>query len=157
MYNNQGKTEFSYALRLKLALQTLGYLTLLVGPSKADKITLCDSVIGLNNIVKISGSDFRDNSDFWVVIACKTNILYTEKIDRNQIIKYYKENNKVLVIDDFHFASKETQEEIVKQLKYAIRREMRIIVITSSDYWTDIVRLSINLCRKISLINVDIL
>ena len=39
------------------------------------------------------------------------------------VIQYYKEHDKVLVIDDFHYASKAMQTKMAQQLKDVIRGE----------------------------------
>ena len=51
---------------------------------------------------------------------------------KDTVIQYYKEHDKVLVIDDFHYASKEMQTKMAQQLKDAIRRELKVVVVSSS-------------------------
>jgi hypothetical protein len=89
-------------------------------------------VIGLDNIVEVSGADFNEHTDFWATIAAKVGLPYmgeitTERsavegnneardsksekyiLSKDKIIQYYIEKGKVLVIDDFHYASPEMQ------------------------------------------------
>ena len=129
---NYENTGISYELRLKQALRTAGCLTSIIGPSKMGKTILCEQVIGLDNIVEVSGADFNENTDFWAIIAAKVGLPYmgeitTERastegkseerdsksekyiLSKDKIIRYYIENNKILVIDDFHYASTEMQ------------------------------------------------
>lgn len=107
------------------------------------KTILCEKVIGFDNIVEISGADFSGEMDFWAVAAAKVGLPYAgeittekesgdeygkEKDSRNEkfvrskdkVIQYYKNNEKVLVIDDFHYASQEMQMKMAQQLKDAI-------------------------------------
>ena len=49
---------------------------------------------------------------------------------KDTVIQYYKEYDKVLVIDDFHYASKEMQAKMAQQLKDAIRRELKVVVVS---------------------------
>lgn len=114
-------TDISYELRLKQALRTAGCLTSIIGPSKMGKTILCEKVIGLDNIVEISGADFNENTDFWATVAAKVELPYmgeitterfskTEEItdrdgknekyvlSKDKIIEYYIQHNKVLVM-----------------------------------------------------------
>mgnify|MGYP000976238232 FL=1 len=89
-------------------------------------------MIGLDNIVEVSGADFNEHTDFWATIAAKVGLPYMGEIttessaaeenneardsksekyilSKDKIIQYYIEKGKVLVIDDFHYASPEMQ------------------------------------------------
>ena len=150
---NYENTGISYELRLKQALRTSGCLTSIIGPSKMGKTILCERVIGFDNIVEVSGADFNVHIDFWATIAAKVGLPYmgeitTERavleekreerdgksekyiLSKDKIIQYYIENNKVLVIDDFHYASPEMQMKMDQQLKDAIRRELKVVVVS---------------------------
>ena len=77
---NYENTGISYELRLKQALRTAGCLTSIIGPSKMGKTILCEQVIGLDNIVEVSGADFNENTDFWAIIAAKVGLPYMGEI-----------------------------------------------------------------------------
>lgn len=77
---NYENTGISYELRLKQVLRTAGYLTSLIGPSKMGKTILCEKVIGFENIVEISGADFRSETDFWSVVVAKVGLPYLGEI-----------------------------------------------------------------------------
>jgi hypothetical protein len=110
-------------------------------------------VIGLDNIVEVSGADFNEHTDFGATIAAKVGLPYmgeitTERsaaegnneardsksekyiLSKDKIIQYYIEKGKVLVIDDFHYASPEMQMKMAQQLKDAIRRELKVVVVS---------------------------
>ena len=114
---NYENTGISYELRLKQALRTAGCLTSIIGPSKMGKTILCEQVIGLDNIVEVSGADFSENTDFWAIIAAKVGLPYmgeitTERsategsseekdrksekyiLSKDKIIQYYIEHKK---------------------------------------------------------------
>ena len=55
---NYENTGISYELRLKQALRTAGCLTSLIGPSKWERQSYDEKVIGFDNIVEISGAEF---------------------------------------------------------------------------------------------------
>ena len=175
---NYENTGISYELRLKQALRTAGCLTSIIGPSKMGKTILCEQVIGLDNIVEVSGADFNENTDFWAIIAAKVGLPYmgeitTERastegkseerdsksekyiLSKDKIIRYYIENNKILVIDDFHYASAEMQMKMAQQLKDAIRRELKVVVVSLPHRADDAIRQNADLSGRLSLINIE--
>ena len=175
---NYVNTGISYELRLKQALRTAGCLTSIIGLSKMGKTILCEQVIGLDNIVEISGADFNENVDFWAIIAAKVGLPYmgeitTERsaargnnkesdsksekyvLSKDKVIQYYIENEKVLVIDDFHYALPEMQMKMAQQLKDAIRRELKVVVVSLSHRADDAIRQNADLSGRLSLINIE--
>lgn len=175
---NYENTGISYELRLKQALRTAGCLTSIIGPSKMGKTILCEQVIRLDNIVEVSGADFNENTDFWAIIAAKVGLPYmgeitTERastegkseerdsksekyiLSKDKIIRYYIENNKILVIDDFHYASTEMQMKMAQQLKDAIRRELKVVVVSLPHRADDAIRQNADLSGRLSLINIE--
>lgn len=175
---NYENTGIPYELRLKQALRTAGCLTSLIGPSKMGKTILCERVIGFDNIVEISGADFNLNADFWAAIAAKVELPYTGEItterelregentesdgkkekyilSKDKVIQYYKDNEKVLVIDDFHYASREMQMKMAQQLKDAIRRELKVVVVSLPHRADDAIRQNADLSGRLSLINIE--
>ena len=175
---NYENTGISYELRLKQALRTAGCLTSIIGPSKMGKTILCEQVIGLDNIVEISGADFNENTDFWATIAAKVGLPYmgeitTERaategnckesdsksekyvLSKDKVIQYCIENEKVLVIDDFHYASPEMQMKMAQQLKDAIRRELKVVVVSLPHRADDAIRQNADLSGRLSLINIE--
>ena len=175
---NYENTGISYELKLKQALRTAGCLTSIIGPSKMGKTILCEQVIGLKNIVEISGADFNENTDFWAAVAAKVGLPYmgeitTERsateganeerdrksekyiLSKDKIIQYYIENEKVLVIDDFHYASSAMQMKMAQQLKDAIRRELKVVVVSLPHRADDAIRQNADLSGRLSLINIE--
>lgn len=174
---------FSYEFRLEQALKTPGYLTSIIGPSKTGKTVLCEKVIGINNMVSITGSDFKKSTDFWSILAIKVGLsieseysnanTYRENIDnkntkikkltsrekyisnKDLVIDYFKDNNLVLVLDDFHYASEELQFDIAYQLKDAIRKEFKAIVISLPHRADDAIRKNADLSGRLNLINIE--
>jgi hypothetical protein len=168
-------------MRLIQALNTPGYLTSIVGPSKTGKTVLCEKVIGLENIVSLTGSDFKNQYDFWMIVANKVGIslegeyLETTSLkgtdtnpearsvstrekyisSKDKVIQYFQENNLVLIIDDFHYASDQLQLDIAYQLKDAIRREFKVIVISLPHRADDAIRKNPDLSGRLNLINIE--
>lgn len=175
---NYENTGIPYELRLKQALRTAGCLTSLIGPSKMGKTILCEKVIGFDNIVEISGADFNNSTDFWKTVAAKVGLPHMGEItieretkegsntetdsksekymlSKDKVIQYYKDNDKVLVIDDFHYANKEMQMQMAQQLKDAIRRELKVVVVSLPHRSDDAIRQNADLSGRLSLINIE--
>ena len=167
----------NYEVRLKQALKISGCLTSIIGPSKMGKTVLCEKVIDLENLVEVSGVDFKLNNDFWTVIGTKAglpmsgefiegktvkdnevNDLYYKKdkfvLTKDRVIDYFKENGKVLVLDDFHYAPEDIQLHIAQQLKDAIRKEFKAIVVSLPHRADDAIRKNADLTGRLSLINI---
>lgn len=168
----------NYEVRLKQALKISGCLTSIIGPSKMGKTVLCEKVIDLDNLVEVSGVDFKLNNDFWTFIGTKaglpmsgefiegktvkdnvTDDLYYKKdkfvLTKDRVIDYFKENGKVLVLDDFHYAPEDIQLHIAQQLKDAIRKEFKAIVVSLPHRADDAIRKNADLTGRLSLINIE--
>lgn len=169
-------SNLSYEFRLNQAIKVSGFLTSLVGPSKMGKTILCEKVIGFDKIVEISGADFNEATDFWRLIATKAGLAYEgqfseEKtivstqdrytkqegfaLTKDKIIEFYKKENLVLVIDDFHYAPEEKRMLIAQQLKDAIRRGFKAIVISLPHRADEAIRQNADLSGRLSLINME--
>ncbi|MFB5761995.1 ATP-binding protein [Paenibacillus medicaginis] len=184
-YISRVSSEFAYTyeFRLKQALNTSGFLTSIIGPSKTGKTVLCEKVIGLENLVSLTGNDFKGALPFWTTIANRvglaiegeqlhTNMVAGERIEgitesnsssfrekyltgKDQVIDYFNKNKLVLVLDDFHYAPEETQLDMSYQLKDAIRKEFKAIVISLPHRADDAIRKNADLSGRLSLINIE--
>ncbi len=169
-------SNLPYEFRLSQAIKVSGFLTSLVGPSKMGKTILCEKVIGFDRIIEISGSDFNTDTDFWEIVAAKAGLAYeglffsehiiTDTQDKygkkeiysltkDKIIDYYKKNNLILVIDDFHYAPVEKRMLVAQQLKDAIRRGFKAIVVSLPHRADEAIRQNADLSGRLSLINIE--
>lgn len=169
-------SNLPYEFRLMQAIKVSGFLTSLVGPSKMGKTILCEKVIGFENIVEISGADFDKDTDFWKLVSAKAGLAYegqfasekqitstsdkytkkeTFSLTKDKIIEYYKKKNLVLVIDDFHYAPEEKRLQIAQQLKDAIRRGFKAIVVSLPHRADEAIRQNADLSGRLSLINME--
>ena len=169
-------SDLSYEFRLMQAIKVSGFLTSLVGPSKMGKTILCEKVIGFENIVEISGADFEENTDFWKLVAAKAGLSYegqfasekkiaetsdrftkkeTFSLTKDKIIEYYKKENLILVIDDFHYAPEGKRMQVAQQLKDAIRRGFKAIVVSLPHRADEAIRQNADLSGRLSLINME--
>ncbi len=169
-------SDLPYEFRLMQAIKVSGFLTSLVGPSKMGKTILCEKVIGFENIVEISGADFNEDTDFWRLVSAKAGLAYegqfaseklisstsdkytkkeTFSLTKDKIIEYYRENSLVLVIDDFHYAPEGKRMQIAQQLKDAIRRGFKAIVVSLPHRADEAIRQNADLSGRLSLINME--
>lgn len=169
-------SNLPYEFRLSQAIKVAGFLTSLVGPSKMGKTILCEKVIGFDRIVEISGADFNGDVDFWKLVATKAGLAYegqfsTEHIitdtqdkygkkeeyslSKDKIIDYYNKENRILVIDDFHYAPEEKRMLVAQQLKDAIRRGFKAIVVSLPHRADEAIRQNADLSGRLSLINIE--
>lgn len=166
--------EIDYELRLRQALKISGCLTSIVGPSKMGKSVLCERVIDFEHLVEVSGADFTNYLEFWQTIGAKAGLplsgqysqeqQYGEErqqktenfmLHKDRVIEYFKEHGKVLVLDDFHYAPEKSQLYIAQQLKDAIRRDFKAIVISLPHRADDAIRKNADLQGRLSLINIQ--
>lgn len=145
--------DFTYEERLKMALDQMGYLIVIDGPSKIGKTVLCEAVIGRDRLVSMTGNDFKGENDFWSVVARKVSIplagavenesmvrgqseqvgtRYTSqyRTNKERVMNYFLENKKVLLLDDFHYADEKMQHDAACQLKEAIRSDLKTIIVS---------------------------
>lgn len=169
---------YTYEDRLLQSLSIEGYLTYIVGASKCGKTVLCEKVIGAERMVSMSGNDFTKISDFWQGVGKKIGFemssSFSDKTEdyndkskeasiitknyinnKDKIIKYFIENNKILVLDDFHYAPADIQYEIACQLKEAIRLGFQSVIISLPHRCDDAIRLNPDLAGRLSVIEID--
>ncbi|MDT3699858.1 MAG: AAA family ATPase [Thermincola sp.] len=174
---------YTYEFRLEQALNTVGYLTSIVGPSKTGKTVLCEKVLGLDKIVSLTGNDFKNADSFWSTIAKKLGLsleeeqINTDEINgfgssgimesksssikekyhtgKDKVIDYFKSHDLVLILDDFHYAPEEMQFDMAYQLKDAIRKEFKAIVISLPHRADDAIRKNTDLSGRLNLINIE--
>jgi hypothetical protein len=169
-------SNLPYEFRLMQAIKVSGFLTSLVGPSKMGKTILCEKVIGFEHIVEVSGADFDEDTDFWKLVSAKAGLVYegqfssekqipstsdkytkkeTFSLTKDKIIENYGQNNLVLVIDNFHYAPEEKRMQIAQQLKDAIRRGFKAIVVSLPHRADEAIRQNADLSGRLSLINIE--
>ena len=171
-------TKYTYEERLQQSLAIDGYLTYIVGTSKIGKTVLCEKVIGAANMVCMSGNDFSKEKDFWSGIGKKVGISMeaavseesaafseTEQksitvtknyfVTKDRVIDYFKKNDKVLVLDDFHYAPPEIQYDIACQLKEVIRMGFKAVVVSLPYRSDDAIRLNPDLTGRILVIEIE--
>lgn len=151
--NRKSANDFTYEERLQMALEQKGHLIVIDGPSKIGKTVLCEAVIGKRYLVAMTGNDFKTGNDFWAAVAKKvelptggevqkinavsdngervgTNYSSQYQTNKERVLKYFIENKKVLLLDDFHYADENIQHDAACQLKEAIRYDLKAVVVS---------------------------
>lgn len=169
---------FTYEQRLRQSLALDGFLTYIVGPSKSGKTVLCENVVGKDHLVKMTGSDFSETFGFWDGIARKielptsgvvsemnavvagaqekrTNVESSYFVTKDKTIEYFLSNQKVLLLDDFHYAPEKVQNEIAHQLKEVIREGFKAIIVSLPNRSDDAIRLNPDLSGRIQKIEIS--
>ncbi len=165
------KIGFTYEERLKQALSMDGYLTSISGPSKIGKTVLCEKVIGFENLVEVTGSDFNEEKNLWFQIGTKAGmpsggefmrgsnsndvVSETYVITKDNVLDYYKQHGLVLLLDDFHYAVPAMQMYMAQQFKDAIRRGFKVIIASLPHRSDDAIRTNPDLQGRISIIDLE--
>ena len=79
----------------------------------------------------------------------------TYSLTKDKIIEFYKQGNLVLVIDDFHYAPETKRMQIAQQLKDAIRRGFKAVVVSLPHRADEAIRQNADLSGRLSLINME--
>ena len=162
-YSERDKAmEFSCEQRLKQALRTAGFLISIIGPLENGK-QLCKQGIKPDSLVEISGTDLNEDTDFWLAVAYKAGLMFgvnsnvraNSILSKDTIIRYCIDNNKVLVITDFHCAAPKLQKEIAYQVKDAIRKGLKIVMLLPEQVADSILRRNADMSGRMSVIEVD--
>lgn len=171
-----------YEQRLKSALRQSGRLILISGTAKQEKTVLCQKVIGKDSIIDVSGAQIQSQEDFWNQIEKKIRLQLEVQVtrtvanaamdisgptdyehDRGQnvaessnsaIMGYLVANNKVLVLDDFHYVENDLQIYIARILKTELFNGLKAIVLSVPHRADDVIRHNPDLIGRITVIEI---
>ena len=116
--------------RLKRALSMKGNLIFVTGASKSGKTVLCHNVISSESYIALSGNQISTKADFWNHIAEQLPLSDANNRTERQIIRYLIDNNKVLVLDDFHYIAADMQMYIARTLKTELFNGLKAVIIS---------------------------
>ena len=176
--SRQSDGHLSYEQRLHEALETPGFLTSIVGPSTSGKTVLCEKVIPRDQMVLLSSTNFRNEDDFWTVIARQLGLptemeagdepvnvhpeikgtpgpSTSQSWSKDRVIDVCLSRNLIVVLDDFHCIAKERQMRIAHQLRDAIAHEMKVVVISLPHRSDESIRENPDFSGRISVIHVE--
>lgn len=152
------------------------------GTAKQKKTVLCQKVIGKDSIIDVSGAQIQSQEDFWNQIEKKIRLQLEVQVtrtvanaamdisgptdyehDRGQnvaessnsaIMGYLVANNKVLVLDDFHYVENDLQIYIARILKTELFNGLKAIVLSVPHRADDVIRHNPDLIGRITVIEI---
>lgn len=174
----KSESGFTYEKLLQIALETKGSLISVTGPSKTGKTMLCEKLIPYENRVLMTGKEFSEGIDFWSAIAKKIGMSMYGEYEENKevsndvntkgstvkkiftthkddIMNYFIDNNKVLILDDFHYASQANQESAAYYLKDVIRFGFKAIIVSLPHRSDTTIRLNPDLSGRVDCIELE--
>lgn len=189
--------------RLMDALATPGEVVSVAGPSKSGKTVLIEKVVGLDNLIVVTGSGIKDVDSLWGKVldwmgaptsttqtsttqtgtkasvsatggagvfglieakATGSGELTSQKEDMTtaargragiaQIVKEIGGSDYTVLIDDFHYMSRETQAAVAKEIKEATRQGIKIITASVPHRADDVVRSNPELRGRVRIIDL---
>jgi hypothetical protein len=183
------------------AVDTPGIIAAVSGPSKSGKTVLCETVVGVNSMLLVTGGGIDSESAFWQRIRSKlkapiasstsTGSGASREIGANakgglgflvkgeaslegkfgrseqqqstfqfeglsgvDLLAQVRAAGKTLVVDDFHYISREVQVSLVEQFKEAARAGCTIVVVSVPHRADDAIRANPDLRGRLRLIEV---
>lgn len=122
--------------RFKKALAMKENLIFIAGVSKSGKTVLCHKTIVDGRMIALSGNQVNSKEEFWCHIAEQLSLTNTSTVanartfTEKQITKYLIDNKKILVIDDFHYMSKDVQMYVARTLKTELFNGLKAVIIS---------------------------
>lgn len=175
-YNNRSSLDLEQ--NLLDSLETRGFLTSISGPSKSGKTVLCESVIGRDNLLLITGGGINLETEFWDRLSTKFNhkLTYqTARVNANgsfqpfsrpqgqysfsgvngaELLNAISTYGFTVVIDDFHYIERSIQISLSQQFKEAIREDAKIVVVSVSHRSDDAIRANPDLRGRVNSIDI---
>ncbi len=170
---SSGSVDMTNEDRLRIACRKIGFLTYVTGMPKTGKTSLCQKVILFKDLVSISGADLNPDADVWSVIRrwaqmpVEGNRISRANPDtgdqttfdsvqsvKEEVIAYFNQNKKILLIDDFQKASFNRRHMLALQLKDAIGKGLQVVVVSSSSKANELLQLNPDLSGRISMIKL---
>jgi hypothetical protein len=129
-----------------------GMVVSVAGPTKTGKTVLVEQVVGPSRIVSVSGGSIDSPDDVWRLAA---GHLGFTNISRGETVDALIGDERVLVLDDFHYVARDVQTRIAQQLKEAAARGLQIVVILIPYRADDPIRGNPDLRGRVLKIDLD--
>ena len=111
---------------LASALSSGGAVVSIVGPSKTGKTVLVNKVVDEERLISLSGSLIDSAESMW---SNAGQLIGTPNLSPGEVIELLADEERVLLIDDFHYVERTVQQRISQQLKDAVAKGVRVIVV----------------------------
>jgi hypothetical protein len=138
--------------QLDNALRVGGSVISIVGPSKTGKTVLVNRVVEADRLVSVSGSLVDSAESLWRLAGEEGG---TPGLGPAEAIKILADEARVLLIDDFHYVEGQAQQRIAQQLKDAVARGLRVIVVAVPHRRDDAIRSNPDLRGRVRKIDLD--
>ncbi len=139
-------------LLLSTALQTGGSVVSIVGPSKTGKTVLVNRVVPSERLVSLSGSLIDSAESLWSNAGAAVG---TPNLTPSEAMGVLASEEYVLLIDDFHYVDRGAQQRIAQQLKDAVAKGVRLIVVAVPHRGDDAIRSNPDLRGRVRKIDLD--
>jgi hypothetical protein len=137
---------------LENALDVGGMIASVIGPSKTGKTVLVNKVVSRELLISLSGAQIDSATDLWRQASGKIGIPSLSDVE---VIDYLIEGNYVLLIDDFHYVQRQAQKRIAQQLKDAVAKGLRVVVVAVPHRADDPIRVNPDLRGRVRMIDLD--
>ena len=138
---------------LEAALRTGGMLISVAGPTKTGKTVLVQKVVGEGPLIPISGATISAPGDVWRRASEEEGV--SSEMPFADVVDGLVAGNRVLLLDDFHYVEREVQTRISQQLKGAIARGLKCIVVSVPHRADDPIRANPDLHGRVRVIDLD--
>ena len=122
------------------------------GPTKTGKTVLVNRVAGGESIVSIAGSAIERAADVWRRAGEEEGVGSGEPF--SDTVEALVASERVLIIDDFHYVDREVQARIAQQLKDAIARGLKCIIISVPHRSDDPIRANPDLRGRVRTVDL---
>lgn len=139
---DEGKPEKD----LREGLEQKNKIISIVGPSKSGKSTLCDKFFGRNigtDKIYVTGDSVASDLDLWREAYRQITDDAEKSFDERayaEVIEYLIGRELPLIVDDFHYISRETQIAVCRQFKNAASAGLRIVILSTPHRGDDPIR-----------------
>lgn len=140
--------DSTYEEELQEALEDTGTLVVITGASKSGKTVLCHKVVERERYISLSGSQIQSQTDFWEQMAEQLDLPAEWQI--TDII----DQDKIVVIDDFHYIEKDVQKYIARTIKTELFNGLKAIILTLPHRSDDAIRLNPDLIGRTAFIDI---
>ena len=140
--------DSTYEEELQEALEDTGTLVVITGASKSGKTVLCHKVVERERYISLSGSQIQSQADFWEQMAEQLDLPAEWQI--TDIV----DQDKVIVIDDFHYIEKDVQKYIARTIKTELFNGLKAIILTLPHRSDDAIRLNLDLIGRTAFIDI---
>jgi hypothetical protein len=113
--------------RIENELRKGGRVVRLHGPSKIGKTLLCVQVLKDKDPIVIYGDDIKAKDQFWSLVAERVGV------ETKNVTGYCAERGRPIVIEDFHWVSKNVQSALIRSFKPLLDAGGTAILISVPD------------------------